>query len=747
MKHLLITRLWFDNKDLMDKYIAVSVKTFVPAMKSQTCNDFELGILIRSEHVDYVKEKIGIDFTAFIGGMDEFRGEVLKNKYDIQSRVDFDDWVNPDYIQKIQKIYNDNISKYKSFVIHAQPEMMDWPSKKITKVGAYHDTRISMFSTLCQRDPINPVYSGSHGQMWKMGEKVFKLPDGMARWVQHPDTVTRARNKAKNKAKNITKVGNMKLYDLDHNWISENNIDPVLNVLTRTFKRPVSFKECRDSVLSQTYCQGDQKFNFRSDKINHIVGSEVECDYCDAILFTPKKGALLPWNLHMNDLGDKVKSGWVMYLDDDDKFLYPEAVSDIMSEAIDEDTMLLWRVKIGDVTVPNDKCWGKEIKAGQISGIGFAFHSKHLPVPWMARRMGDFHVISTLQKKLKLKWIDKFCTGTQGKKNNHGKVPLREIKNPAPKKVIAVKSKDIQKGLVSVGTPTWNNKGIFWLSIEGLCRQKTDYPWEYIINECPSENMVGEDFIRGYQERLKAAGCVRIVYINNGRRTHLSTKWKQIAAKAQGEVLILHDSDDYTHPGRIQKTMELIGDKPWYDTRFAWHYSIPDHKMMLYDYQITKNRWKTGFNIAIRTEVLRSIPDPIKNKGMHKWMCEYVKDKYIDEKNYACFATTGANTVSLNRRRHFDHPQPPFVKTNNTIHDIGIPEDVIDRLQDIKPISALEIHRGMVKVEVEFLKDYCRLYKKEQIKRIPIDAYYKLLAKGHVRLTSEEILEPIITEL
>ena len=108
MKHLLITRLWFDNKDLMDKYIAVSVKTFVPAMKSQTCKDFELGILIRSEHVDYVKEKIGIDFTAFIGGMDEFRGEVLKNKYDIQSRVDFDDWVSPDYVEKIQKIYFDN---------------------------------------------------------------------------------------------------------------------------------------------------------------------------------------------------------------------------------------------------------------------------------------------------------------------------------------------------------------------------------------------------------------------------------------------------------------------------------------------------------------------------------------------------------------------------------------------------------------------------------------------------------------
>jgi len=261
MKHLLITRLWFDNKNLMDKYIDVSVKTFIPAMKSQTCKDFELGILIRNEHVDYVKEKIGIDFTAFTGGIAQFRGEVIKNKYNIQSRVDFDDWVSPDYIEKIQKIYNENIEKYKNFVIHAQPEMMDWPSKRMTKVADYHDKRVSMFSTLCQRDPILPVYNKSHGQMYKFGEKVFKLPDGMAKWVQHPDTVTKARQKAGR----VTKVGNMKLYDSDHNWISENNIDPVLNVLTRTFKRPVCFKECRESVMSQAYCQGDHKFNFRAD--------------------------------------------------------------------------------------------------------------------------------------------------------------------------------------------------------------------------------------------------------------------------------------------------------------------------------------------------------------------------------------------------------------------------------------------------------------------------------------------------
>ena len=742
MKHLLITRLWFDSRELMDKYIDVAIYTFIPAIKNQSCKDFEFGILMRSEHIEHLherlaKEKLDIKFTAITGGIEQFREEVIKNKYDIQSRVDFDDWISSDYIEKIQNIYYENKDKYKSFVIHAQPQKMEWPSKKITNTKPYHNLRISMFASLYQSDPIYPVFKGGHGQLYKLVDKVFKLPDGMARWVQHPNTVTNARIKQKS----ITKVGSMQIYDTDHNWICERHMEPVLNVLTRTFKRPNSFKACRESIEGQTY-----------RNINHIVGSEVQCDYHKAIKLSPKEGTLLPWNLHMNDLGAKVKTGWVMYLDDDDKFLNPDAVSDIMSEATDEATMLLWRVKIGKVIVPNNECWGKEIRAGQISGIGFAFHSKHLPVPWEARRMGDYHVIKTLSKKLKVKWIDKFYTGTQGEKNNHGKAPvietpLQEIKNPAPKKIKAIQSEDIQKGLVTVGTPTWNNKDIFWLSIESLCRQKTDYPWEYIVNECPSENQIGEAGLRKYEARLKEAGCIRIIYINNGQRVNLSTKWKQIAERATGDVLILHDSDDYTHPERIQKTMELIGNKPWYDTRYAWHYFMQTKQMILFDYQIAKNRWKTGFNIAIRTNVLRSIPDCKKNKGMHKWMCEYIKDKYIDVKRYACFATTGANTVSLTRKKHFLNPQPPFLKTNKTINDIGIPEDIINRLQAKKEIPAIETHRNMIKVEVEYLKRYCRLYKKGDIKKIPVDAYYTLLNKGHVRLVSEEILEPITVEL
>jgi len=248
MKHLLITRLWFDSIPLMDKYLDIALQTFIPTLKAQTCKEFEFGILLKKEHIEHVRARIGMDFTPFTGGIETFREEVIKGNYTLQTRHDIDDWMAPTYMAEIQKIYKANKDKHDSFVIFAQPIKVELPSGKKSEVAPYHARRISMFATLYQRDPKFPVYKGSHGALWKYADTVFELPKGLVRWVQHPYSVTNARMKQKG----IQQVGNMRLYDEDHNWISERAIDPVINVLTRTFNRPASFKKCRESVLLQT---------------------------------------------------------------------------------------------------------------------------------------------------------------------------------------------------------------------------------------------------------------------------------------------------------------------------------------------------------------------------------------------------------------------------------------------------------------------------------------------------------------
>ena len=194
---------------------------------------------------------------------------------------------------------------------------------------------------------------------------------------------------------------------------TKNNV--LVNIITRTHNRPKYFKVCKESIEFQTY-----------KNINHVVGSDVDCDYCDYIKLElqevqPKPDYLAsypaPWNLHLNTLNTYVKDGWIMYLDDDDKFVNSDALETIVNNIENEDQIILWRVDINGMIVPNTQGFGK-IEPGNISGIGFMFHSKHLPVDWGSWNFGDYRVITQLvNKKLQQKWINFVLTQTQGSPN------------------------------------------------------------------------------------------------------------------------------------------------------------------------------------------------------------------------------------------------------------------------------------------------------------------------------------------
>ena len=81
--------------------------------------------------------------------------------------------------------------------------------------------------------------------------------------------------------------------------------------------------------------------------------------------------------------------------------------------------MVIWKVQILPNWIVPSNSFGKFVKAGDISGIGFAFHSKHLPVEWGVLSYGDFRVATQLiNKGLKPKWIDMVLTRTQDKPHN-----------------------------------------------------------------------------------------------------------------------------------------------------------------------------------------------------------------------------------------------------------------------------------------------------------------------------------------
>lgn len=186
----------------------------------------------------------------------------------------------------------------------------------------------------------------------------------------------------------------------------------MINILTRTHNRKDYFDICKQSILSQTAVES----------INWIVGSDTECDYYpEAIrLMTdirqpiqiPAEHYFAPYNLHLNTLAEYVREGYVMYLDDDDKFVNEKSVKRILN-AVEEDKLLVWKVRLKNQWIVPSRSFAHYIQIGDFSGIGMAFHSKHLPVDWGNISCGDYRVAwQLLQKGLKIKWLDIVLTET-----------------------------------------------------------------------------------------------------------------------------------------------------------------------------------------------------------------------------------------------------------------------------------------------------------------------------------------------
>jgi hypothetical protein len=297
-----------------------------------------------------------------------------------------------------------------------------------------------------------------------------------------------------------------------------------LNVITRTFKRPRSFAVCRDSIMRQTY-----------PKINHIVGSEVDCCYFPCEKLSVKEGGELPWNLHLNDLGEKVDDGWVMYLDDDDMFSFTGSAEEIMSEIEHEDQILLWKVGTRRGAVPSDEYFGKDIVKGQISGIGVAFHSKHLPVPWDTVRGGDYKVIKYLSERLEVKWIDKVLTKTQ-RKNNKGCPPVLESKSVEILKLIKFSGSIASKPDVSVIIPFKDDHYLIKETIGRINNGLNPSKVEIIIVDDGSFTPLEPKHIGDHQN---------VTILRNHSRKGVGFSFDRGVIASHGDVLLLMGSDVY----------------------------------------------------------------------------------------------------------------------------------------------------------------------------------------------------------
>lgn len=209
------------------------------------------------------------------------------------------------------------------------------------------------------------------------------------------------------------------------------NRNPLMNILIRTSNRPNYFRACYESIISQTYrnynifvsydnAETLKYLNLYKD-INKVKVKTMERNknnYPPPEIERGNNLSKFPPEFYMNDLMNSVKSGYILYLDDDDYYTSSKSLEIIANHITTEDTLLFWRVQFPEKIIPEDEYFGEPPAFWHCSTIGFCFHQKYIPyAQWDGWRGSDYLVAHKLYKIIPHKiYINKVLTGLQRKK-------------------------------------------------------------------------------------------------------------------------------------------------------------------------------------------------------------------------------------------------------------------------------------------------------------------------------------------
>jgi hypothetical protein len=234
MKHLVITRMNFEDDQLFDHYFQVMKKTFVPSVNSQKNKNFTLVFTVNPKHVELLKPHFTVD-ALYFSSFDEIKNYCRENNVEIQTRHDCDDWMRNDYIEKIQELYYKNISGQDKFIIHSKVQKLNFDTGEIhDHATSYANNNfISMFLTLCQKNYENFVYDKNHRFMGEITKNITLLDDGYTRLVIHGKNKL---SKISDKDKKLTEIDILDLSIVVPTYDNVEYIEDFINSVKRAKK-------------------------------------------------------------------------------------------------------------------------------------------------------------------------------------------------------------------------------------------------------------------------------------------------------------------------------------------------------------------------------------------------------------------------------------------------------------------------------------------------------------------------------
>ena len=168
--------------------------------------------------------------------------------------------------------------------------------------------------------------------------------------------------------------------------------EKLINILIRTSNRPEYFKNCIESILKQNY--QNYRIYICYDKKESLDYLEPFKDYANIEYFfitvdSPEK---YKFNLYLNTLMERVKDGYIIFLDDDDNFCHDE-VFNILNNTIDETSVVIWNFFRSDKLIyPSNAL---KINLGAISGCAIVSHKNNFKnCYWVDKQYGDFNFLN-----------------------------------------------------------------------------------------------------------------------------------------------------------------------------------------------------------------------------------------------------------------------------------------------------------------------------------------------------------------
>jgi hypothetical protein len=188
MKHILVTRASFEDDNLFKKYYEVMKDVYIPSVANQTNKDFTLYLIVNEQHKKLLEDeflKYGLKIETIVGKAKQYTYYIRKNPIEIQTRHDCDDWMAPTYMEEIRANCEEKAKTSDAFLVQAQPKKMDYFTKREYDMHPYHETRVSMFVSLYQKNGTISILEHSHTQFYTLVPTVYSLNDGLVKWVIH----------------------------------------------------------------------------------------------------------------------------------------------------------------------------------------------------------------------------------------------------------------------------------------------------------------------------------------------------------------------------------------------------------------------------------------------------------------------------------------------------------------------------------------------------------------------------------